>query len=91
MWHRDYFCGIFVENVVVFCPCLKILPEVKVKRLLLIALTKQVSKKPSRDFILWLSLMKSLLNKCSKFRKEKYKIYGSSVEVKWCLFTAVKP
>ena len=37
---------------------------------------KEVSKKPSRDFVLWLSLMKSVLNKCSKLRKKKYKIYG---------------
>ena len=48
------------------------LPETKVKRFILIALTKEVSKKPSRDFVLWLSLMKSILNKRSKLRKEKY-------------------
>jgi hypothetical protein len=27
---------------------------------MLIALTKDISKKPSRDFVLWLSLMKSI-------------------------------
>ena len=79
MWHKDWFCGILVKNVATFCPCLKSLPEAKVKRLRLIALTKEVSKKPSRDFILWLSLMKSL-NKHSKLRKEKYKIYGLSIK-----------
>jgi hypothetical protein len=78
MWHKDYFCGILVKTVATFCPCLKSLLEAKVKRLRLIALTKDVSKKPSRDFVLWLSLMKSL-NKHSKLRKEKYKIYGSSI------------
>ena len=46
----------------------------------LIALTKEVSKKPSRDFVLWLSLMKRSLNKHSKLRKEKYKIYGLSIK-----------
>jgi hypothetical protein len=51
-----------------------------VKRLRLIALTKEVSKKPSRDFVLWLSLMKGSLNKHSKLRKEKYKIYGVSIK-----------
>ena len=59
MWHKDCFCGILVKNVAAFCPCLKSLPEAKVKRLELIeltALTKEVSKKPSRDFVLWLSL-----------------------------------
>ena len=46
----------------------------------LIALTKEVSKEPSRDFVLWLSLMKRSLNKHSKLRKEKYKIYGLSIK-----------
>ena len=66
-----------VKNMAAFCPCLKRLPEAKVKRLRLIALTKEVSEMPIIDFVLWLSLMKSVLNKCSKLRKEKYKIYGS--------------
>jgi hypothetical protein len=55
-------------------------PEAKVKRLRLIALTKEVSKKPSKDFVLWLSLMKRSLNKHSKLRKEKYKIYSSTLK-----------
>jgi hypothetical protein len=58
-----------------------------VKRFILTALTKEVSKKTktSRDFVLWLSLMKSIINKQSKLRKEKYKIYGinGAPEVKW--------
>ena len=69
-----------MKNVATFCPCLKSLPEAKVKRLRLIALTKEVSKKPSRDFVLWLSLTKRSLNKHSKLRKAKYKIYGSSIK-----------
>jgi hypothetical protein len=43
-------------------------------------LTKEVSKKPSRDCVLWLSFMKNIVNKHSKLRKEKYKIYGSSIK-----------
>ena len=50
------------------------------KRLGLIALTKEVSKKPSRDFVLMLSLTKRSLNKHSKLRKKKYKIYGLSIK-----------
>jgi hypothetical protein len=69
MWHKD--CGILVKNVATFCPCPKSLPEAKVKRLRLIALTKEISKKPSRDFVLWLSLIKRSLNKHSKLRKGK--------------------
>jgi hypothetical protein len=80
MWPRECFCNILVTNVAAFCPSLKSLPESKVKRFLLIALTKRDSKKPSRHFVLCLSLMKSILKKHSKLRKEKYKIYGSSTK-----------
>jgi hypothetical protein len=80
MWQKDYFCKILVKNVATFCPCLKSLPEAKVKRLRLIALTKEVSKNPSRDFVLWLSVMKRCVNKHSKLRKENCKIYGSSIK-----------
>jgi hypothetical protein len=63
----------------VFLPLLKKnLPEVK--RLRLIALTKEVSETPIIDFVLWLSLMKNILNKHNKLRKEKYKIYGLSIK-----------
>ena len=77
---KTVFCGILVKNVATFCPCLKSLPGAKVKRLRLIALTKEVSKKLSRDFVLWLSLMKRSLNKHGKLRKEKYKMYGSNIK-----------
>ena len=57
------------------------LPEAKVKRFILIALIKGVSKKKKAQqrLFLWLSLMKSILNKHNKLRKEKiYKMFGSS-------------
>jgi hypothetical protein len=53
MWHENCFCGILVKNVATFCPCLKILPEAKVKRLRLIALPKEVSKKLRRAGRWW--------------------------------------
>ena len=73
MWPRDCFCNVGKE-----CDyfCLKCLPEAKMKKLRLIALTKKVLEMPIIDFVLWLCLMKSILNKHSKLRKEKYKIYG---------------
>ena len=71
MWPRNCFCGILVKNVATFCPCLKSLPGVKVKTLRLILLTKEVSESPTIDFVLWVSLMKSILNNLSKMRKEK--------------------
>ena len=79
-WPGGCFYGILMKNMTTFCPFLKSLPDAKVKRLGLIVLTKEVSKKPSRDFVLWLSLMKRSLNKNCKLRKEKYKIYGSSIK-----------
>jgi hypothetical protein len=68
---RDCFCGILVKNVATFCSSLKRLPEAKVKRFVLIALSKKVSKKPSRDFVLWLSLLNNILIKHSKLKKKK--------------------
>ena len=44
----------------------------RVKRLRLIALAKEVSERHSRDFVHWWSLLKSILRKCSKLRKEKF-------------------
>jgi hypothetical protein len=41
-----------MKNVAAFCPCLKNLPEDKVKTFIVTALTKEVSKKPSADFVL---------------------------------------
>ena len=75
MWPIDYFCDILVKNVAAFCRYLKSIPKAKVGRFILIALTKEVSKKPKRDFVLWLSLMKSVLSRYSKLRKEKYKLW----------------
>ena len=62
-----------MKNVAALDPCLKSLPEAKVKRFILIALTKEVSKNAIRDFVLWLSLMKNILNKHSKLRKANIK------------------
>jgi len=74
-----------VKNMAAFCPCQKSLPESKVKSVMLISLTKEVLKKPSRDFVLWLSLMKNILNNHRKLRMEKYmvKVVKGHQEVKW--------
>ena len=63
-----------------FCPCLKSLLEAKVKRFILIALTREVSKIRA-DCSLVESHEESILNKHSKLREEKYKIHGFSI--KW--------
>jgi hypothetical protein len=47
---------------------------------MLTALRKVVSEMSIIDFVLWLSLMKNILNKHSKQRKEKYKMYGSNIK-----------
>ena len=58
MLPRDYSCDILVKNGDAFSPCLKSMPEAKVKRFRLIILTKEVSKKPSVDSVLWFTFMK---------------------------------
>ena len=62
-----------------FCPCLKSLPEAKVKRFIIIALTKEVSKSPAETLFLVKS-HEEHLNKHSKLRKEKYKVCGSRIK-----------
>jgi hypothetical protein len=74
IWPRDCFVVFWKRMWLFFCPCLKTLPEAKVKRLWLIALTKEVSETLLIDFLLWLSVIKNILNKRSKLRKAKYKI-----------------
>jgi len=69
MWTRGSFYIILVKNMATLCPFLKNLREAKVKRLKLIALTKEVSKMPIIDFVFCLSLMKSILKRHSKLRK----------------------
>ena len=44
MLPKDYSCNILVKNVAVFRPCLKNLPEVKVKRFRLILLAEEISR-----------------------------------------------
>jgi hypothetical protein len=58
-----------------FIPCPKSLPMAKIK--ILVALIKKVKKKKKRssiDFVLCITLMKSIFIKHSELRKEKYKM-----------------
>ena len=65
-----------------FCHYLKSLPKAKVTKFRFLALTKEVSKQPSTNSAVWLlkftPLIKSILMKRNKLRKEKYKMYDSS-------------
>ena len=54
MLPRDYSCDILVKKVVTICPCLKSLPEAKMKRFGLILLAEELSKQPSIDCVMWL-------------------------------------
>jgi hypothetical protein len=45
MWPKDWFCGILVDNVAAFCPCLKSLPESKIKRFFTNCINKGSLKK----------------------------------------------
>jgi hypothetical protein len=50
MWPRDCFLWYFGEECGYFWPLSESLPETKVRRLILIALTKEVSETPIIDF-----------------------------------------
>jgi hypothetical protein len=69
---------ILVKNMAAFCHCPKSLHEAEAKRFGLIALTKEISKQPSIDSVLWFSLM-SILMDWNKLRKEQYQMYGSRI------------
>ena len=45
-----------------------------------LALAKEISEKPTLDFVLWFTLMRSIFIKQSKLRKEKHKMYGSKIK-----------
>jgi hypothetical protein len=66
--------------VAALCACLKGFPEAKIKRFILITLTKEIFKKSSRNFVLCLNPMKSIFKKHSELRYEKHNIYGSSMK-----------
>ena len=72
MWYFEKDCGYFLP--------LFEESETKGKRLRLNALTKEVSEPPIIKFVLWLNFMKNILNKYSKLRKVKCKIYGLSIK-----------
>ena len=79
MWPTDCSCNILIKNVAAFWLCSKSLPEAKVKRFRLIALTKEVSKQSGIDSavrLLKFTLRKRLLMTRSELPKEKYKLYG---------------
>lgn len=68
---RDHSYAVLVKNMAVFCTFLNSLSKANMKRLRLIALKKKISKQPIIDAVLWFNLMKSILIKHIKLRKEK--------------------
>jgi hypothetical protein len=72
----DVNCGdssydVLVKNVAAFCPCSQHLPEAKVKRFVFTTSTKEVTKNPSIDGVLWFTLMKSALISLASLGKKK--------------------
>ena len=67
-----------MKNVAGFRPCLKNLPEAKVKRFRLILLAKEISRQPSLDSVVWLLLvtLTQIYNKKEQGELEKYKMYN---------------
>ena len=54
--------------------------KTRLKKIILIALTKHISENPRRNFVLWLSLIKSILNKHSKLELKNINIYSLSLK-----------
>lgn len=77
MWPRDCIVVFWWRTWLLFALVWRV--YMKLKRLILISLSKEVSKKPSRNFVLWLRLTKSILNKSNKLTMGKYKIYDLSI------------
>jgi hypothetical protein len=75
-----------MNNIAAFCSSLKSLLEPKVKKFILIPLTKS-QKNSSIDFVLCFTLLKSILIKHSKVREENYKMYCLTIkghnEMEW--------
>jgi hypothetical protein len=81
MWQRDRFYDTVVKNVAASCPCLKSLPEAKVKRFRSVVLKKDILKQPGINSVLWLLKFTSYEEHFNeKLRKKKYKMYGSSIK-----------
>ena len=55
----NHSCVILVKKVAAFGPCLKSLPEAKVKSFGLILLVEEISKQPSIDSVVWLLVSNS--------------------------------
>jgi hypothetical protein len=56
-----------------FCPCLESLPEAKMKRLKLIAVTMEVSEMLIIDFVFWLRLIKNILKSIASLEGKNIK------------------
>lgn len=52
MWLRDSSYDILAKNLTAFCPCLKSLPEAKVKDFRVFVLANEIPKQPRIDSVL---------------------------------------
>lgn len=56
-WARDYSCDVLANNVTAFCLCPKNLSGVKLKSSGIISLTKEISRQPRINFVVWLLMI----------------------------------
>ena len=68
MWPRDHFCDMLVKNAAVFCPCLKSLPDAKLKNFHLMLLAEELLKQPHVDYAMRL-LVASLMQMYNEKRQ----------------------
>lgn len=71
---KNYSCYILVRKMAAICPCLKSLPDFKVKSFGLITLVEEISKQPSIDSVSWLQvlMLMKIYNKKKQAEQGKY-------------------
>ena len=82
---RDCSFYILAKNETAFIPCPKSLTEAKVKSFRLILVTKEISKQPSIDPVVWflvVTLMR-INNENQQAKQGRYKMYNLRDTKRW--------
>ena len=93
MGSSNCFCVILLDEFGCFLLLFKESKN-RLKKYILIAFTEEFSENSRMNFVLWLSLMKSILNKHSKLKIDIFKIYSllkrdQGVKWRWILCSRI--
>jgi hypothetical protein len=78
MLPRDCSYDILAKDVAASCPCLKSLPEVKLKTFGLIMLAAEISRQPNMDSVMWLLVftIMQIYNEPEQAEQGKHNMYN---------------